>query len=146
MNVSRFERFFRVAAALHVDKTDLRRYNEFLHRKVYDLLLVSQAAARFNERDVIEFRDLPITKGLEESIHEFERLDEQLEIEPILEGLTELPPLDLEYGEEIRSRLPLVYGGLSVALARSFRTIDPELKNPQTRHWEIVFKLFDLIL
>ena len=100
MNVSKFERFFRVAGGLDVDKTDLKRYSDFVHRKAYDLLLMSQAAAKFNLRDVIEFWDLPITKGLQESIHGFTKLDEQIELEPILEGRTQLPPLDLEYGEE----------------------------------------------
>ena len=113
---------------------------------MHDLLLMSQATAKFNLRDVIEYRDLPLTKGLEQSIHEFERLDEQLELEPILEGLTQFPPLDMEYGEEIRSRLPRVYGGLSVALAKSFKIIDPHLRHPMTPHWEISFKLFDLLL
>jgi hypothetical protein len=146
MNVSRFERFFRVAGGLDVDKADLKRYSDFVHQKVYDLLLMSQAAAKFNLRDVIEFWDLPITKGLQENIHAFERLDEQVELEPILEGLAQLPQLDLEYGEGIRSRLPLLYGGLSVALARSFKIVDPQLKNPQTPHWETSFRLFDLLL
>ena len=69
MNVSKFERFFRVAGGLDVDKTDLKRCSDFVHRKAYDLLLMSQPAAKFNLRDVIEFWDLPITKGLQESIH-----------------------------------------------------------------------------
>src|ERR1700676_1538404 len=140
MNVSKFERFFRVAGGLDVDKTDLKRYSDFVHRKAYDLLLMSQVAAKFNLRDVIEFWDLPITKGLQESIHGFTKLDEQIELEPILEGLTQLPPLDLEYGEETRLRLPSVYGGLSVALARSFKIVDPHLKSPRSatgRHVEI---------
>jgi hypothetical protein len=50
-----------------VDKADLRR-SDFVHRKAYDLLLMSQAPAKFNLPDVIEFWDLPITKGLQESI------------------------------------------------------------------------------
>ena len=61
MNVSKFERFFRVAGGLDVDKTDLKRCSDFVHRKAYDLL--------------------------------------RIELEPILEGRTQLPPLDLEYGE-----------------------------------------------
>jgi hypothetical protein len=35
----RFERFFRHAADLDIDKEDLRRYSDFVHRKTYDLLL-----------------------------------------------------------------------------------------------------------
>jgi hypothetical protein len=33
-----------------------------------------------------------------------------------------------------------------VALARSFKIIDPDLKNPQTVHWERCFQIFDLLL
>lgn len=50
------------------------------------------------------------------------------------------------YGEEIRSRLPQVYGGLSVAPAKSFNIIDPDLRHPLTTHWETRFKLFHLLL
>jgi len=146
MNVSKFERFFRVAGGLDVDKADLKRCSDFVHRKAYDLLLMSQPAAKFNLRDVIEFWDLPITKGPQESIHGFTKLDEQIELEPILEGRTQPPPLDLEYGEETRLRLPSVHGGPSVALARGFKIVDPHLKYPQTQHWETTFRLFDLLL
>ena len=146
MGIAKFERFFRAAAGLDIDKDDLRRYDDFIHERLYDLLLRGQAAAKANEHGVIEPQDVPITKGLQESIHVFTKLDEQIELEPILEGLTQLPPLDLEYGEETRLRLPSVYGGLSVALARGFKIVDPHLKHPQTQHWETTFKLFDLLL
>jgi hypothetical protein len=92
-----------------------------VHRKAHDLLLMSQAAAKFNLRDVIEFWDLLITKGLQENIHAFTQLDEQIELEPILEGLTQLPPLDLEYGEETRLKLPSCRRGSSTRAARSPR-------------------------
>ena len=39
-----------------------------------------------------------------------------------------------------------VAGGLSVALARSFPLIDPNVRNPQTWQWERAFQLFDLLL
>ena len=146
MNVARFERFFRVAAGLNVDKEDLRRYGEFVHRKVYDLLLRAQATAKANGRDVIRPFDLPITKGLQESMHAFKALDEQIELRPILEGLAALPQLDLGYEDETVARLPDVVGGLSVALARSFRILHPQLKNPQAGDLESLFRLFDVLL
>lgn len=146
MNVAKFERFFRVAAGLDVDKEDLRRYNEFVHRKVYDLLLRAQATAKANGRDVIRPFDLPITKGLQESMHAFKALDEQIELRPILESLAALPQLDLGYEDETAARLPDVVGGLSVALARSFKILHPQLKNPQTGDWETVLHLFDVVL
>jgi Domain of unknown function (DUF1931) len=74
MGVAKFERFFRVAAGLDVDKADLRRYSDFVNHKIYDLLLRGQAAAKANGRDIIETFDLPITKGLQERIHEFRKL------------------------------------------------------------------------
>lgn len=144
--IARFERFFRVAARLDVDKQDFKRYREFVNRKVYDLMIRGEAAAKANGRDIIAPFDLPITKGLQECIYAFRQMDEAAELEPILDYLTARPPLDLAYSEETEARLPEVAGGLSVALARSFKIIDPELKNPQSRHWERSFAIFDLLL
>ncbi|MEA2740023.1 MAG: hypothetical protein QOH05_3330, partial [Acetobacteraceae bacterium] len=39
MGVTKFERFFRVAASLDVDEHDLKRYTDFVNHKIYDLLL-----------------------------------------------------------------------------------------------------------
>ena len=52
ISVAKFERFFRVAASLDVDKNDLKRYSDFVNQKLYDLLLISQAAAKANNRDI----------------------------------------------------------------------------------------------
>ena len=90
--------------------------------------------------------DPPITKGLQESIHEFRNIDDQIELKPILDHLAALPPLDLIYSSETEDRLPEIAGGISFALARSFKIIDPELKNPQTEHWERSQRIFDLLL
>jgi Domain of unknown function (DUF1931) len=146
MSVAKFERFFRIAAGLDVDKQDLKRYSDFINQKVYDLLLRAEAAAQANGRLVIEPFDLPITKGLQESIHEFRKIDEQIELQPILDQLTAQPPLDLAYGEDTERQLPLVVGGLSLALARTFKIIDGNLKNPATEHWQRCFCIFDLLM
>jgi len=146
MSVAKFERFVRIAAGLDVDKQDLKHYSDFINRKLYDLLVRAEAAAKANGRNIIEPFDLPITKGLQESIHEFENIDEQIELRPILDQLTAQPPLDLAYGEETEARLPEVVGGLSVALARAFKIIDGDLKNPATRHWQQCFRIFDLLI
>lgn len=146
MGVAKFERFFRSAAGLDVDKDDLRRYDGFVERKVHDLLLIGQAAARANLRDVIEPWDLPVTKGLQESIHEFQRLDEEIELQPLLDDLVAIGPIDLALGVETEARLPKIAGGLSVALARTFRIIEPERRNPASEQWERAFRIFDLLL
>jgi len=100
MGVSKFERFFRAAAGLDVDKADLKRYDDFVAGKIYDLLVRGQAAAQANGRPVIKPFDLPITKGLQESILEFKGLDEEIGLKPILEELPIRPQLELDYGED----------------------------------------------
>ena len=47
---------------------------------------------------------------------------------------------------ETEAQLAGIAGGLSLALARSFKIIDPGLKNPDTEHWERAFRLFDLLI
>jgi hypothetical protein len=146
MSVARFERFFRIAAGLNVDKQDLKRYSDFINQKLYDLLLRAEATAKANGRAIIQPFDLPITKGLQQTIHEFNEIDEQIELQPILDQLTARPPLDLAYGEDTERRLPEVVGGLSVALARAFKIIDGNLKNPATEHWQKCFRIFNLLM
>jgi uncharacterized protein DUF1931 len=144
--VARFQRLFRAAAGVDVDKNDLKRYDDFIDRKIYDLLLIGQAHAKANARDVIQSSDLPVTKGLQESIHAFRRLDEEIELSPILEELAKRPPLDLAVAEETEQALPEIAGGLTLALARAFTIIEPERRNPQTDQWVRVTALFDLLL
>jgi hypothetical protein len=146
MSIAKFERFFRVTAGLDVDKSDLKRYSDFVNQKIYDLLLRGQATAKANGRDIIEPFDVPTTKGLQERIHDFRTIDEEIELEPILDYLTRRSPLDLTYSEGTEAQLSDIVGGLSVALARTFKIIDPDLKNPQTKQWERAFSIFDLLL
>lgn len=146
MNVNKFERFFRVAAGLDVDKADLKRYSDFVNRKTHDLLLRGEASAKANGRETVELFDLPITLGLEQNIHDFRDIDEEIGVRPVLDELTALPPLDMPYSDETEAELPMIAGGLSVALARSFKIMDPTLKNPQTQDWERAFRAFNLLL
>ena len=146
MGVARFERFFRAAAGLDVDKEDLKRYADFVNRKIYDLLIRGEAVAKANGRDLIQPIDLPITKGMQENVHRFKEIDETIELRPILDRLIARPPLDLDLSEETEAELSAVGGGLSIALARTFKIIDPDLKNPQTEHWQRSVQIFDLLV
>ena len=87
--------FFRAAAELDVDKEDIKRYYEVVDQKVADLLLVAQHTAKSNDRITVEPRDLPITKGLQESIHAFEMLDLDIGLERILDRIIPEPQIDL---------------------------------------------------
>jgi hypothetical protein len=146
MSIDKLERFFRIAASLDVDKMDLRRFNHFIDKKTEDLLIVGEAAASANDRDIIEPWDLPITRGLQESIHAFRKLDEQLGLTPLLDQLGTRPQLDRDYSDDTLATLPGIIGGISLALARSFKIIDPQVKNPQAQHWERAYLVFDLLL
>jgi len=146
MAVSKIERFFRLAASLDIDKADIKRYSDFVHQKIYDLLLMGVATAKANDRDVVEPWDLPITKGLQENIRAFRKLDAETGLEDVLEQLAAWPPLEVALADETVVRLPEIAGGLSVCLAQAFNIIDPNVKNPQTVQWERAFRLFNLLL
>jgi hypothetical protein len=45
-----------------------------------------------------------------------------------------------------QDRLPNIAGGVSVALARSFKIVNPTLKNPRTEHWQVSLQIFNLLL
>jgi len=40
----------------------------------------------------------------------------------------------------------VIFGGLSVALARTMRIIDPDLKRVHGAEWDRVFRVFDLLI
>ena len=142
----KFERLFRAAGSVDVDRDDIRRYLDFVNDALYDLLIIGRNTAKASARDVIEPQDLPVTKGLQESTHAFEKLDEEIELLPILDEVAARPPLDVTLSDETAERLPLLFGGISVALARTFRLIDAELKAVHTREWERTFELFRLLI
>jgi len=140
------EHFFRVIAGLDVDKEDIKRYYNFVEQKMRDLLLMAQRCAKANDRIRVEPRDLPITKGMQESIHAFEALDVDIGLGRILERTVPEPRIDLAYSDEIEARLAAVAGGLSFAVARAFKVIDPQSRHPATEQWERAFQIFDLLL
>ena len=140
------QRFFRAAGDVDVDKDDVKRYREFVDEKVDDLAIAGRDAARWNGRDVIAPQDLPITKGLQEQMRVFGRLEEAGELRRLLRDSLRRPPGDVTFGEETEDVLVEVFGGISLALARSFRIVDPQVRNPSTEHWERVFTLFELLL
>lgn len=146
MGIPMFERFFRSVSSLDVDKDDLKRYDDFINDKLYDLLLAGRNRARAEGRDVINPTDLPVTKGLQEGIQQFKKIDEGIGLQPILAQIAARPPLDLTIADETQDALPDVAGGISVALARTFVLIRPDLVNPSAGDWERAFRIFDLLL
>jgi len=139
------EKLFREAAGLDLDKEDLARVRAFVDRIVYDMLVIAVGRAKANGRDIVQPWDLPIGKGLQERIHEFRRYDVAVDLEPLFRALEKLPPLELDYAVEVEEVLPELIGGLTVALAHVFRVLEPDLRNPQTEHWEKAERIFRLL-
>ena len=85
-------------------------------------------------------------RGLQEQMRAFSRLDEADELRRLLRESLRRPPEDVTFGEETEDVLVEVFGGISLALARSFRIVDPQVRNPSTDHWDRTFQLFRLLL
>ncbi|WP_337843869.1 DUF1931 family protein [Thermus sp.] len=146
MKIAEFERLFREAAGLDVDKNDLKVLSDSLRDKLHDLLVVAERNAKYNARDIIFEPDLPVTKGLSETLKEFRQLGVALELKPVLEALAALPPLDLAVSEDVEKLLPELAGAFVVAYARVIRELDPGVKNPTSEHHERARRVFDLLL
>jgi hypothetical protein len=143
--ISLFQRFFRSVAGIKIDKNDVRRFREFVDEQIDDIAIGGRNSAKWNGRDVIVVQDLPVTKGIQERMREFDKLEEADEIRELLRQVVRQPPGDVTFAEGTEELLPDLFGGLSIALARSFRLMDPTVSNPSTDHWNRAFTLFRLV-
>jgi hypothetical protein len=66
------------------------------------------------------------------------KIAEEVELDPIIDQLAARPPLDLPYGKDLEALFPVIVGGLSVALARSFKIVDPTLKKSVHRALAVI--------
>lgn len=146
MAVKQFEALFRRAAALDLSKNDIKRLEPFVNQRLRDLLLLAQATASLNGRDIIDYPDVPITKGLQTSIREFKDMDETLSLKAILEHQAKLPPMKLDYSTALEEKIPELVGGITVSLAKVFRALDPWLKAPGPEQWETVERIYQILL
>lgn len=111
MAVDRFQRLFRETADVEADKSDVRRVNDLINRNLHALMVADQGRAQLDNRDVIMAGDVPITAGLQECMRQFESLEEEVDMESVVDQLTQLPVLEMDYGDDLRARLPLMAGG-----------------------------------
>jgi len=146
MGIKQLQRLFREAAGINIDKSDVKRLSDFIGERLRDLLLLGQVSASINDRDIIEYQDIPITAGLQQAIRDFKEFDEELSLTPILEQQATLPPLKLGISDMAEKKIPELVGAITISLARVFKAINPELKNPGTREWEQVEEVYRILL
>ena len=146
MAFNKFERLLHEAGQVRVDRNDIKSYLDFVNDVIYDLVLIGQATAKANARDIVEPWDLPVTAGLQSNMHRFHRIDEDVELRPILDSLAAHPPLTLALSEATQAQLPDIFGAITVALARTFRVVDEEVKAIHTQERERAFQLMRVLV
>ena len=115
--IATFERFFRSVASIKIAKNDVRRFRAFVDEQIDDIAIAGRNSAKWNGRDVVVAQDLPITKGVQERMREFDKQEEAEEIRELLRQAVRLPPGDVTFAEDTERLLPELCGGLSVGLA-----------------------------
>ena len=103
-----FERFFRSVASIKIDKNDVRRFREFVDEQIDDIAIAGRNSAKWNGRDVVVAQDLPITKGVQERMREFDKLEEAQEIRELLRQVVRQPPRFLASAGAAERLLPVV--------------------------------------
>jgi len=117
------ERLFRESAGLDIKKHKDRALliSETILNAFKRLLDRGLKVAKTNDREYLIYEDLPISRSLEEHMEEFKREGGDT-LEAFLSYLSEsvdLPPME----DDLRSKLHLVLGGLTVCYAKVCKLI-----------------------
>jgi hypothetical protein len=143
---NRLEELVWRVSEVELDKSDLQRLSDFVSDKLHDLLLVGVQHASYNDRDLIMEPDLPLTRGLRESMQDFELYEEEVEIKPILEQLATYPQLEREPSQEVIDLLPEIVGTLIMVTTQLMTVVDPGISNPDSETWDRVTEALNLLI
>lgn len=143
---NRLEELAQRVADVDLDKSDLERLSEGACDKLHDLLLTGVRHAGYNNRDLIMEPDLPITKGLQESMQDFRLYEEEVEIEPVLDQLATYPQLERDPSQDVIDLLPDLMGTLIMVTVQLMPIVDPGVSNPTNETWERVTETMDLLI
>jgi len=143
---TKLEALFRKAASLDIHKQHAKEITDYAGKKIYDILLAAEFSANMNGRDVIWESDLPITKGLQEAIIEFRKLEEELPVEDILEQLTHYPVLKYELSPEVEAKLPEITGTILIVMAKVMKQVNEESRQVSEQLIEKSEIILDLTL
>jgi len=141
----KIEAVFKKAASLELDKSKADKIIDIVEKKFHDLLLVAVEKAGFNGRDIIMSADMPLTKGFEESIREFKKLEEEVDLKDVLLYLEQIPPLKYPISKELEEMLPEYIGALMLIVARVLKHVGAD-KKTSVEDIEKTSKILDLTL
>ena len=141
----KLESIFRKSAGIDLDKSKADKIIDMVEKKFYDLLLIAVEKTGFNGRDIIMETDMPVTKGFEESLKEFRKLEESVDIKDVLAYLEKIPPLKYPISAELEAKLPEYIGALMLIIARVLKEVGAERK-PSSEDIEKAGRILDLTL
>jgi hypothetical protein len=143
---TKLEALFRKASSLDIKKGHAKEITDIVEQKLVDLLIAAERNANMNGRDVIWEADMPITKGLQESIILFKKIEEEISLEEVLKFLTTVPPLKYPLSDELEEKLPTITGALLLVLAKIMKEVDSDDRALDHNTIEKSKKIIDLLL
>jgi hypothetical protein len=143
---TKLEALFRKAASVDIKKGHAKDITDIVEKKLVDLLIAGERNANMNGRDVIWEADIPVTKGLQETIIEFRKLEEEIDLQDVLDTLTTFPPLKYPYSAELEAKLPEITGALLVVTARIIKEVDDNDRAVDHKTIERTKRIMDLTL
>jgi len=146
VGVAKLEALMRKSASLDIDKNKAKEITDIVEKKLYDLLLIGERNASYNNRDVIWESDVPLTKGFLESMQKFRKLEEEVELQDVLDFLATMPPLKYPLEAELEKKLPEIVGTLIYVLANLIKSISPDTRKPSSEDIEKAGRVLDLTM
>jgi hypothetical protein len=120
----KIEALYKNAAGLRLSKEKVKEISDVIDQKLHDMLLIGEANAKYNGRDVIWYSDLPLTKAFRESMQKFVQLEEELALQDVLDHMKSLPPM-FALEVELENKLTEIVGTLVYILAKITKELSP---------------------
>jgi hypothetical protein len=143
---TKLEALMRKAASLDIKKNQAKEITDIAEAKLVDMLIAAERNASLNGRDIITEGDMPITKGLQETIIEFKKLEEVIEVKDVLDYLATIPPLKYPLAADLEAKLPEIYGALLVVFGRVAKIVDDNDRALDAKTIEKTKEIMDLTL
>ena len=133
---------------LDVYKAEASKMMDIVEKKLADLFEVAYDKAKAEGREMIMFRDLPLTKGFLNSMELFRKAIERqnIDVEPIKKFVLRGLPVDAPLQDELVDELPIVTGTLFVLIGRVIKALHPDVERVKDEHIDEAGRVLDYTL